>query len=164
MSFEATAILLAWVAIVLLAFAMSGLLRQIQQLAAGVPGVSGVGPELGSRPRTVLPGGRAWTRHTILLFLDAGCDACTEISGALDGIARRNANAEFVAVYPSAGNGTAASITVLQHEQQLFRDYQIPATPFGVVVDAAGIVVAAAPLGSVSALDSLVHARTKEAA
>jgi hypothetical protein len=163
-SLEATSILLAWVAIALLAFAMSGLLRQVQQLQAGTLGARILGPEIGSLPRTTLADGRSWARQTVLLFLDATCESCGQIADALDHHAHGSADLELVAIYPGPGNGTAASVQVLEHQQQLFTDYRIPATPFGVRVDARGIVVAAAPLGSVSALDSFVQARSKETA
>ena len=74
MTFQTSALLLSWAAILLLALVVSGLIRQVHALAAGPRRV-------GPRPGAAAPGlaGTAPTaRPLLLLFLSADCRTCTE--------------------------------------------------------------------------------------
>jgi len=148
MSFQNSALLLSWVAILLLALVVAGLVRQVHALSRGAPEPAGLGPA----PGTPAP---AFDRlgPGLLLFLDRDCGVCTDVlaaAGALD----RPLHAVFAG--PPPEEGTPPGVTVLTGEQDgLFADYRVPATPFAVLVDADGRVRAAQPVGSPEALHEL---------
>ncbi|MFA1545649.1 hypothetical protein [Actinomadura chokoriensis] len=148
MSFQNSALLLSWVAILLLALVVAGLVRQVHALSQGAPRQAGLGPA----PGTPAP---AFDRlgAGLLLFLDRDCGVCTDVlaaAGALD----RPLHAIFAGPPPDGGAPSRA--TVLTGEQDgLFADYRVPATPFAVLVDADGRVRAAEPVGSPEALHDL---------
>lgn len=168
MSFETSALLVTWVAILLMALVVSGLVRQVHALASGRVRVRA--SEVGLRPGTPAPelarlvpqGQRA-----LLLFLSEGCGACEEVleeaaaqalRAAQRGIALR---ALFATPLPAfahaaAGGNGSGGVAVLGEEPTLFERYQVPATPFAVVVDAAGRVALSEPVGSRQALPELL--------
>ncbi|NKZ04409.1 hypothetical protein [Actinomadura latina] len=148
MSFQNSALLLSWVAILLLALVVAGLVRQVHALGQGAPRTAG----LGLAPGTPAP---AFDRlgPGLLLFLDRDCGVCTDVlaaAGALD----RPLHAIFAG--PPPEDGSPAGVTVLTGEQDgLFADYRVPATPFAVLVGTDGRVRAAQPVGSPEALHEL---------
>ena len=82
MSFMMSAFLITWLAIALLAFAMSGLVRQVHALASSQQAVPfRTGPPIGA----VLPDLNGAfpvshpTRPTVLLFSEATCSTCAEL-------------------------------------------------------------------------------------
>ncbi|WP_067488438.1 hypothetical protein [Actinomadura hibisca] len=149
MSFQTSALLLSWLAIGLLALVVAGLVRQVHALSQGAPRPSELGPPPGTRApafERLGPG--------LLLFLDRDCGVCAEVLAAADGLGRP-LHAIFAGAAPE---GLAPEVTVLAGEQAgLFEDYRVPATPFAVLVDAAGRVRAAEPVGSPEALRELTE-------
>ncbi|MFI6515990.1 hypothetical protein ACIBF1_10565 [Spirillospora sp. NPDC050679] len=149
MSFQTSALLLSWLAIGLLALVVAGLVRQVHALSQGAPRPSELGPPPGARApafERLGPG--------LLLFLDRDCGVCTEVLEAAGGLGRP-LRAVFAGPAPE---GLAPEITVLEGELGgLFEDYRVPATPFAVLVDAAGRVRAAEPVGSPEALRELME-------
>jgi hypothetical protein len=161
MSFEATALLLAWVMIVILAFAMAGLLRQVHALSTGRPvrrlglglQVGTPAPEL-SAP-TVLAGAT-----TALVFADNACATCEVVLPELARLAKANGDRalRFAAVYRNGKSEIdTPALAVLEGETEAFENYRIPATPFGVVVARDGTVADAQPIGSVEVLHQFVR-------
>ena len=81
MSFTMSAFLITWLAIALLAFAMSGLVRQVHALASSRqavpfrtgPPIGAVLPDLNGAFRVSHP-----TKPTVLLFSEATCSTCAE--------------------------------------------------------------------------------------
>lgn len=162
MSFEGTALLLAWIAIMLLSFAMAGLLRQIQVLRMGMRGPGRLGPALGARPLASLPGGRPWSRRTVMLFLDRRCETCTELLPQAEAMVAPGM--DVVAVYAADGDGfTNGALTVLSNEAELFERFRITVTPFAVVLDESGSVSVAEPIPSVARFRALVGSSWKDA-
>ncbi|WP_283138963.1 hypothetical protein [Rhizohabitans arisaemae] len=129
MSFTTTAVLLTWVAILLLGLVVSGLIRQVHALT-GAPSA------LGPAPGTAFPG---FTGPALLLFLDEGCPVCSEVLAESAKVRALPVRALFAHEDPG-----------------LFDRHSIPVAPFGVVLDAAGRVRAAGPLGSADAVHELV--------
>ncbi|MCP9978484.1 MauE/DoxX family redox-associated membrane protein [Actinomadura madurae] len=82
MTFQTSALLLSWVAILLLALVVAGLVRQVHALGQGASPRPGPGPAPGTRApafERLGPG--------LLLFLDRDCGVCTDVlaaAGALD--------------------------------------------------------------------------------
>jgi hypothetical protein len=149
MSFQTSALLLSWVAILLLALVVAGLVRQVHALSQGVPQRATLGPA----PGTPAP---AFDRvgAGLLLFLDLDCGVCAEVleaAGALD--------RPFRAIFAEDGPDTAPrGATVLTGERHgLFEAYGVPATPFAVVIDEGGRVRSSEPVGSVEALRELME-------
>ena len=80
MSFQTSALILSWVAILLLALVVSGLVRQVQQLSSTAmrhPEPVGLPPGAPAPAfHTLAP---LSTATTVLLFLQPGCGTCTEL-------------------------------------------------------------------------------------
>lgn len=153
MSFQNSALLLSWVAILLLALVVAGLVRQVHALSRGAPRPAG----LGLAPGTPAP---AFDRlgPGLLLFLDRDCGVCADVLAAA-GSPEPPLHAIFAG--PPPDGASRPGVRVLTGEQDgLFADYRVPATPFAVLVGADGRVRAAEPVGSPEAL----HELTLEAA
>ncbi|MGH9890786.1 MAG: hypothetical protein ACREA0_02125 [bacterium] len=157
MSFEATTILLAWIAIALLAFGMSGLLRQIRLLASAqaLRRVI-VGPALGL-PAPTLDEGISWQRPTVLLFVDSDCSACSRALTEFAAIAGSEVDLDLMAVFRGSANGNRAlGVNVLEDRGQAFADFRIPLTPFAVAVTGMGTIADASGVGSEGLLREFV--------
>ncbi|NDU74039.1 hypothetical protein GWI34_15535 [Actinomadura sp. DSM 109109] len=147
MSFQNSALLLSWVAILLLALVVAGLVRQVHALGQGAARPTGLGPAVG----TPAP---AFDRlgPGLLLFLDRECGVCADVLDAVP--PGRPLHAVFAG--PPPDGPPRPGVTVLAGEQDgLFADYGVPATPFAVLVGADGRVRAAEPVGSPEALRAL---------
>jgi len=160
MSFQTSALLLSWVAILLLAFVVSGLVRQVHALTAGAASVARrVGPAVGAPAPRFEPLAPAVPGPLVLVFAGEGCRTC----GSLLPRAAQHAGPGVTirVCYPGAVPADApeprgALAEVHGGEAELFQLYQIVATPYGVLVDAAGRVVEALPIGSADALHGLL--------
>ncbi|WP_067458309.1 hypothetical protein [Actinomadura macra] len=151
MSFQTSALLLSWAAILLLALVVAGLVRQVHALSQAAPargahGTTALGPAAGTRAPAfdrLGPG--------LLLFVDSECGVCTDVlatAGELGG--------PLHAIFSGAAPGTPFPGTVLDGERDgLFADYGVPATPFAVLVGEDGRVRASEPVGSPEALREL---------
>ncbi|MCP2335832.1 hypothetical protein [Actinomadura rupiterrae] len=149
MSFETSALLLSWVAILLLALVVAGLVRQVHALS-GTGRATAAHPAPGPEPGAPAPGfGRLGPG--LVLFLDRDCGVCDEVLAA--------AGTPLRAVFAGPAPRTVpADATVLAHESAgLFDDYRVPATPFAVVLTEDGRVSAAAPVGSPESLRELLE-------
>lgn len=154
MSFDTTALLVTWVALVLLALVIAGLVRQVHQLTQG-PRTRDLGLRTGT-PAPALDLVRAEPgQATLLLFLSEDCPACQDVFqealGLTGGPATRAIFAELV-----SATDPPANMRVLSGQKDLFAAYQVPATPYGVIVGADGRVRTAEPVGSIRGLHALV--------
>ncbi|WP_062213545.1 hypothetical protein [Streptomyces sp. NBRC 109706] len=160
MDFVTSAVLVSWIAVALLALVVSGLVRQVHQLAKG--GVARSTGQLGVTPGSPAPHADdllAEGQDTLLLFLSAECRTCAEVLARADEFAGGPA-AEALrvrAVYAGAAPaGAGTEVPVTDHRPDLFTAYDAIATPFAVLVGAGGRVVRSEPLGSAAALDDLL--------
>ena len=147
MDFMTSALILSWVAILLLALVVSGLIRQVHQLSkTGVRPTARPGVAAGATaPATDLldeSGG-------VLLFLSPTCRVCTEV---LDEAGQW---AESTGIDPSrihavyADNATQHPVIPVSGERgDLFERYDIIVTPYAVVIDDSATVVRSEPVGS----------------
>ncbi|MQA24057.1 MAG: hypothetical protein GEU94_00995 [Micromonosporaceae bacterium] len=158
MSFQTSALILSWVAILLLALVVSGLVRQVHALSSGAGRSRPAGPPLGATAP-----GFEWLRPEppapmVLLFLDADCGVCAEV---LDE-AGRHRGMRWRALYRTAAPADAAPlgsdtpIPSYGHQAELFDRHDVIAAPYGVVVGADGRVLAAETVGSRAALRGLL--------
>jgi hypothetical protein len=153
MSFQTSALILSWVAILLLALVVSGLIRQVHALSAG----GGQRPgSLGPPPGSPAPGidllAPDRRRPVVLLFLSENCRTCAE---ALDEAGRAGPGGVPVrALYAGAGPAATGDqpVPIDSGQAELFERYDVIVTPFAVVVDRTGRVVSAEPVGSGAAL------------
>ncbi|WP_242906392.1 hypothetical protein [Actinomadura terrae] len=149
MSFQESALLLSWAAILLLALVVAGLVRQVHALGAP-QGSSALGPVVGGRAPAfdrLGPG--------LLLFVDRDCGACADVLAAAGDLGGP-LHAVFAGAAPDAPDAPGLPGTVLAFERGgLFADYRIPATPFAVLVGEDGRVRASEPVGSAEALREL---------
>src|SRR5690606_37848939 len=117
-----SALVLSWVAILLLALVVSGLVRQVHALSTGLRPAHRVGPVPGAPapdlPRLVPESDSA----VLLLFADPQCRTCGDV---LDEAARYPIPVH--AIY-RAEAPAAAPVPVHEHESGLFAAYQVPAT------------------------------------
>ncbi|MEU6038292.1 hypothetical protein ABZ801_23060 [Actinomadura sp. NPDC047616] len=148
MSFETSALLVTWAALLLLALVVAGLVRQVHALGRGAPRTTPLGPAPGSPAPgfdRLGPG--------LLLFLDRDCGVCAQVLAAA-GTLGRPVRAIFSGPAPADAAPAAATVLADEHDG-LFAAYRIPATPFAVLVDDTGHVRAAEPVGSPEALREL---------
>ena len=170
MSFTTSALVLAWVAIVLLALGLAGLLRQVALLtrqletgASAAPGPAG-GPLLAGRgPRTTreLVGFRApadvvdrvlheGAHRTLVAFVSPSCSSCSltlRTLAADEMVAAGSVGLTLVstgACEPGLADAAgAARITCLPQGRELMDRLAVPATPYLVALDERGTLVAA---------------------
>lgn len=152
MSLEVTALVLAWLAITLLALAMSGILRQVRALSIAVAGTL-------PRMRGPMPGIYVAdvpglvdddARASILLFVGGGCSGCDAVLPTFLASADvANHRADHVLV--CSGEPLAqpnGKVRVLSRRIDAFEALQVPATPYAVLIDERGVVASASPVGS----------------
>lgn len=167
MSFMESAVLLAWVALVLLALGFAGLLRQVTVLTRGQAGQSGGGrsggptavgsprstrdlvgfrlPAHGELPSLVEPG----AHRTVVAFVSPGCSSCAI---TLTGLSRvpdvQGGSVAVVAVSTGscepALENLAGTGRCIAQGRSLLEQLHVPATPYLMSVDGAGTIVAAA--------------------
>jgi len=159
MSVEATALLLAWVAILILAFALAGLLRQLHVLRAQVRDPSArTGPLLpGTAVAALLP--LSGERPAAVMFVDRGCATCTHLLSEFEQAARTRMRegAQLLVLFPDSANGFRSEAAAVHHDQaEVFRELKITLLPYGLITDAQGRVVAAQPLASPADLRRLL--------
>jgi hypothetical protein len=157
MSFQTSALILSWVAILLLALVVSGLIRQVHALSSGV-----VRPveSVGLRPGAAAPGlsllGVGAAGPVLLLFLSADCRTCAAV---LDEAVRHAGHGVPLRVlYAGPIPAASAGLPVPVHGEaaELFERYDAIATPFAVLVDRSGRVDRSEPVGSAAALRALL--------
>jgi hypothetical protein len=163
MSFMMSAFLITWLAIALLAFAMSGLVRQVHALASSRqpapfrtgPPIGAVLPDLHGAVRASHP-----TKPTVLLFSEATCSTCAELLPELARLASEHRDTiQFGVVF--RGKGAAVDgpmVAAFEHRPELFDRLGISAVPYAIVTSPNGVVLDAQLTGSTTLLRRLVNA------
>lgn len=164
MSFETTAVLVAWIAIVLLSLVVAGLIRHVHALGLGahrepVPPLIRLptgAPAPGFDRLAPMP-----TEPVLLLFLSTECPSCAAVLAEVRRLAGRSPVAIRVlfAGPPMVGAETSG-VPVFSGEADLFTTYGVPATPFAVLIDSGGRIRQATPAGSARALRDLIMGQT----
>lgn len=160
MTLESSALLLAWVAIVILSFAVAGVLRQIRTIVVGQMPRPVAGPPLGAKAPPIEGLGADGSR--LLVFADTSCSACDQVLPELMIRIREGGSLEqggVVILFRDSANGLADNMVpqaqVLSDQEEAFRRYEVPATPFAVAVKQ-GAIRDASPIGSVSTLEAFL--------
>lgn len=162
MSFQTSALILSWVAILLLALVVSGLVRQVHALSTGLVRPS---ESVGLRPGAPAPGldllAPSRAGPVLLLFLSPDCRTCTAVLDEAIGRAGRDAltiRVLYAGPVPAATAEPPAELPIALHggAAELFERYDAIATPFAVLVDPDGRVIRSEPVGSPAALRTLL--------
>lgn len=161
MSFTTSALILSWVAILLLALVVARLVQQVHELQQGsarqprrvglvtgepAPGIDALDPRAGAA--------------MLLLFLSTGCRTCREVLTEVT--QNSQPGLEIRVLYAGeapAGSVEVGGVTITAYGEQaaLFEQYDAVATPFAVVVDETGRVARSEPLGSRDAARRLLE-------
>jgi thiol-disulfide isomerase/thioredoxin len=166
MNAEVSALLLAWIAILILSLAVAGLRRQMQLLPASRERIGSMGP-VGGAPAPGLHDDLAANPGTkLLLFVNSTCPPCQTVLEEADLLAATADQLLFFAVFEGTSNGYRSNrVHVIGDAASAFSDFNIPVRPFAVVVDPLGRVVKSTPIGSREALGRIVsEARLSAAA
>lgn len=167
MDVETTALLLAWIAILLLALGMSGLLSQIHALK--LQDRWKPDPPIGLLPGSAAPGGELGIfeqgSRTLVLFADTDCQACSEVVPVFADLIDRTSHDLHGTIVSRAvltRNGMIPpSLRAVQHPR-LFDAFRITAVPTVVLIDEMGAVVRTEPVGSVERVrSSVLRAQSK---
>lgn len=161
MSFLASAVLLSWLAILLLAFAMAGLLRQVRILTEErTPASTVVSPLVGTTVDS-LPAGVTLGRSgsiSLTLFASSECSVCKSRLRELQDAAKtlpRDVHVE--AVFADDGFELSEPLLVRRQQRELFSHLRIPVTPYVVVLSPAGRIAHAVAVGSDSSFREVVE-------
>jgi hypothetical protein len=154
-SFQTSALIVTWVALLLLALVVSGLVRQVHALSSGDARRA---ERLGLRPGSPAPNVDLLEIRppAVLLFLSEDCHTC---AGVLDEAGRVGGDGpELHALYAGGvpPDSDVRPIAVHGWQAELFERYDAIVTPFAVVVGRDGRVVRSEPLGSPQALLGLL--------
>lgn len=161
MSFVVASLVVTWLAIVVLALALAGVIRQVRDLAHAVR----------SRGRSPLvlrseaiPSLRSTdgTSRTVLLVVDDVCTTCRHVAPEFAAMAKNAAGTQFrVLTY---AEGTRAWLDgaeiVVNVDEEAYRRLNVPWRPALVLVDIDGTVLEAKPVGSVESLRRTVEEYT----
>ncbi|WP_109472736.1 hypothetical protein [Ornithinimicrobium cavernae] len=161
MSFLESAVLLAWVALVLLALGLAGLLRQVTLLTRGQAGGGSQAAASGS-PRSTrdlvgfrLPAhgelaglAEPGAHRTVVTFVSPGCSSCDlTLSGLTDVPDVRDGSVALVAVSTGSCGPALGSLSgtgrCVAEGRALLEQLHVPATPYLMALDSGGTIVAA---------------------
>jgi hypothetical protein len=160
LSFEMSAFIITWVAILLLAFALSGLVRQVHAINSVRTVSLRTGPPIGALVPEL--DGALKARHpampTVLLFSEAGCSICDELLPEVARLARlHDGSIRFGVVFRGRGMTTdSAIVESFEDQAEAFERFGISAVPYGVVISPDGVIVDSQPTGSVALLQRVV--------
>jgi hypothetical protein len=160
-SFMATALVLAWVAIVLLALSVAGLMRQVHMLltertADGAPAL-----DRGSL-RTLPADLMAVGAERIVLFASTTCVACSDVMPVLVAYSRRDGASCTVVTEAARHPDWPDDLVYRENAADLFEHFGIVATPHALKI-VGGDIVESAPVGSVEALRHVIDGRDRHA-
>jgi hypothetical protein len=162
MSFTASALILTWVALLLLALVVAGLVRQVHALQREVPGSAARRAPQGRVGAVVPPiPGIDTARVRLLVLLDADCSACAGLLTGIEATLAPRVVREQVALLYADGTDPAAAALgapVIADAGDVFSAVGATALPYGVALDADGRVAAATPVGGVAQLAPLIAA------
>lgn len=156
MSFEQSAILLSWIAIGLLAFGMSGLLRQIAALRHG-PDAGTFTSSLVSQHAPEIED-LEFSQDTVILFGDSNCPACRLIWPIAREHTESRAQPRLVIVTKPDVESPSVGDAEVFIDASAFESFRIPVTPFAVLVDRTGVIRAAEPMGAPELFASFLSA------
>ena len=159
-SFELSALLVTWIAILLLAFGMSGILRQLRALQASRSTVPFGLPSGLRAPRLTGVDDRWPHRSSLLVFMDTACSSCERLLGELGQVAEEVTDKiDLAVVFPSASKHTVPpNVRLFTSQAEAFEQFEVPLVPYAVALREDGVVLGGGPVGSIE----LLRRRVKE--
>lgn len=167
MNFTTAVLVLTWVAIGLLGFVVSGLIRQVHQLTSGQRAdVGTLGPQEGAPAPAGVFGSRGGRRH-LLIFVDSLCPLCSSLPTYAADIAQSRPGTIVALLYHGQAiplpPKAPVNLVVRPSSTAEFKAYNIGATPYAVVVDEHSQVVVADIVLSGEALGTMLSSSHPEA-
>lgn len=153
MSFLTAVLTLAWLAIIVLAFALAGVVRQLHDIKEAMRHGRGLPPPYGSATLPALQS-MSGANRTVLLVVDDACATCRLIFPEYAAQARHVPDQEFrVLTYAESSrswlDGAGVRVDV---DPDAFGQLNLPWRPALVLIDSDGSVLDARPVGSVQSL------------
>ena len=101
---------------------------------------------------------------SLLLFVTESCPGCQGLLPAVRSYQKARLSPRIVLVFDRlAHNYDLEGLPVVENQFPLFESLDIQGTPFGVVLDDKNVIVAAAPIGSVSAFNTFANNNPEQA-
>ena len=156
MAFDSTMLVLAWAAIIM-ALAMSGILRQLHALeSVRLPPLtlnSSVLTDFGDQKNA-----------SCLFFVEPGCPSCERLLQRLPTLVSANSDGPSFVVVPVRGRieFQDPNIHTAAQGTEWAEALGIPATPYGAVIRSDGHVALTMPLGSDDAVDQFIASAQQE--
>jgi hypothetical protein len=147
----ATALVLAWVAIVLLALSVAGLMRQVHLLLTERAAERTPAPDRMTLPADLMAVGV----ERIVLFASTTCVACSEVMPVMVEYSRRRGTSCTVVTAAARHPQWSEDLVYRENAADLFEQFGVSATPHALRI-VGGEVVDSAPVGSVEALRRFV--------
>ena len=146
MSITAAALVLAWLCLVLLAFALAGVLQQVRGVQAELASLQAPG-------RGILVGRRVPALSTgtvsVVLVIDPGCSRCRPIFEEFSSVAAKRGSWHcFALSFRQVEHWPSSAAVPLRIDGELYADLDVPWSPALLVVDPDGRILRAAPLRS----------------
>jgi hypothetical protein len=170
MSFQTTALVLAWVAIMGLTFLVSRLLHQVQVMSSSGHPVRSL--QVGVAPGSPAPAldGHELTpgRASVIFFADDSCSSCSALLPHVTEMAERSKREiDVIVAYDEKASqpkaATPTSLILLEQQAPAFERFRIPATPFGIAVSTSATVIESVPISGPDDFDRLIdEARGRE--
>lgn len=151
MSITAAALVLAWLCLILLAFALAGVLRQVRGVQAELASLGA--SSLGGPGRGVLVGRTvpALSTGTVsaVLVIDPGCSRCGPIFEEFGSVAATRGSLHCCALsFRRAEHWPGSDAVPLWIDGELYADLDVPWSPALLVIAPDGTILRAAPLRS----------------
>jgi hypothetical protein len=145
MNVMTAALVLAWVCLILLAFALAGLLRQVRDLQADLMNVGAQGPRpLLGRRISEFSGA-----ETAALVIDPGCSRCAPVVAAFAELAPTLPGLRFrVLSHREPPDWPSTAGVRLHVDPDLYQQLDVPWSPTLLVTDHRGVVTSARPIES----------------
>lgn len=158
MSIQAAALVVAWIAILLLSLTLAGVVRQLHSLRDEGTSHGNLGLPRGVKapPTAALP---ASDKPSVLLFASGGCRSCGE---ALPGLARFARASDSTVTFSVVTRGDRIDHTLppqvkVTVDARAFEEFRIPYVPVAVGIDAGGRVVDTKAVGSAELIDEFLE-------
>lgn len=153
MNFTTAALLVTWVALLLLGLAHAGIQRQLRMLAGDYVARGDTAIPAGA-PAPAVEGVVYGEHGTLLMFSDGGCDACIRVLAEAEHVARgsNGDGLRVVSIFPNDARQVRHDHVRAITSKRAFDEFNVAATPFAVLVGGDARVVSAAPVGSEQAL------------
>ena len=160
MSFEIAALIVSWLAIALLTFAVGNLLVRLRRLEQTMPTPQTNKPYsqlLGKPLRELLGEFGASPQPRALFFLSSTCKSCTNLLSAIRAQTWEvPVSLAWTDGAPEAEASFPFNVTARRDGASLSAALGISVTPFVIVTNADGRIIKAGPLNSLKALGNLV--------